>query len=84
MKNKLNKKTKKQLIKKAIKKLIATVIYYILCSILGVAIILLFFGTVGAITTACENSNVYCICFVIVNGYIITRFIIKEVYSSND
>lgn len=78
MRNRRNRKTKKEVIKRAIVKAVANLIYYSLCGILGVAVILLFFGTIGAIMELCEHSKIYCLCYFIVCGYIITRFIIKE------
>lgn len=78
MRNRRNKKSKKEIIKRAIIKGVANLIYYSLCSILGVAIILLFFGTIGAVVDLCEHSKLYCLCYFIVCGYFIARGIIKE------
>lgn len=83
MKKRRNKRTKKEIIKRAIVKGLANIIYYSLCSILGIAVILLFFGTIGAVVELCEHSKIYCLCYFIVCGYIITRFIIKEL-SNNE
>lgn len=82
MKNRRNKKSKKEIIKRAFIKGVANLIYYSLYGILGVAVILLFFGTIGAVVELCEHSKLYCLCYFIVCGYIITRFIIKEMLSN--
>ena len=72
-----NKKTKK--LKRLFVELIARLIYYSICSVIGCSAIILFFGTIGAITNLCEQSKIYCICYFIVCGSIITKWILKEV-----
>lgn len=79
MRNRRNKKTKKGQIKKLFVEIIARLIYYTITTIFCVACILLFFGTLGAIVELCMNNKIYCICYFIVCGGIITRWIIKEV-----
>lgn len=77
--NRRNKKTKKEQIKNIFAEIVAKIIYYSVISIFGVACILLVFGTLGAIVELCMNNKIYCICYFIVCGGIITRWIIKEV-----
>lgn len=79
MRNRRNKKTKKEQIKRLFIEIIARLIYYTITTIFCVACILLFFGTLGAIVELCMNNKIYCICYFIVCGGIITRWIIKEV-----
>lgn len=84
MENKRNTKkvkrgnTKKQVLKRVVIELMARCIYYTIISVVGVATILLFFGTLGAVVELCTNNKLYCICYLIVCGYIITRFTVKE------
>lgn len=73
-----NKRTKKEKIKRLFIEIIARLIYYTIISIFSIACILLFFGTVGAIIELCTISKIYCICYFIVCGCIIIRWILKE------
>lgn len=79
MRNRRNKKTKKGQIKKLFVEIIARLIYYTIISIFGVACILLVFGTLGAIVELCTVSKIYCICYFIVCGGIILKWLLKEV-----
>lgn len=79
MRNRRNKKTKKEQIKRLFIEIIARLIYYTIISIFGVACILLVFGTLGAIVELCTVSKIYCICYFIVCGGIILRWLLKEV-----
>lgn len=78
MRNRRNKKTKKEQIKRLFVEIIARLIYYTITTIFCVACILLFFGTLGAIVELCMNNKIYCICYFIVCGGIIIRWILKE------
>ena len=84
MENKRNTKkvkrgnTKKQVLKRVVVELIAKCIYYSIIATVSTATILLFFGTLGAVVELCTNNKLYCICYLVVCGYIITRFIVKE------
>lgn len=73
-----NRRTKKEQIKELFIEIVARVIYYSIISIFGVACILLFFGTVGAIIELCTINKLYCVCYFIVCGCIIIRWILKE------
>lgn len=77
--NRRNKKTKKEQIKRLFIEIIARLIYYTIISIFGVACILLVFGTLGAIVELCTVSKIYCICYFIVCGGIILKWLFKEV-----
>lgn len=77
--NRRNKKTKKEQIKRLFIGIIARLIYYTIISIFGVACILLVFGTLGAIVELCTVSKIYCICYFIVCGGIILKWLFKEV-----
>lgn len=79
MRNRRNKKTKKEQIKRLFIGIIARLIYYTIISIFGVACILLIFGTLGAIVELCTVSKIYCICYFIVCGGIILKWLFKEV-----
>lgn len=79
MRNRRNKKTKKEQIKNIFAEIVAKIIYYSVISIFGVACILLFFGTLGAIVELCTVSKIYCICYFIVCGGIILKWLFKEV-----
>lgn len=79
MRNRRNKKTKKEQIKRLFIGIIARLIYYTIISIFGVACILLVFGTLGAIVELCTVSKIYCICYFIVCGGIILKWLFKEV-----
>lgn len=79
MRNRRNKKTKKEQIKRLFIEIIARLIYYTIISIFGVACVLLVFGTLGAIVELCTISKLYCICYFIVCGGIILRWLLKEV-----
>lgn len=79
MRNRRNKKTKKEQIKRLFVEIIARLIYYTIISVFGVACILLVFGTLGAIVELCTVSKIYCICYFIVCGGIILRWLLKEV-----
>lgn len=79
MRNRRNKKTKKEQIKRLFIEIIARLIYYTIISIFGVACILLVFGTLGAIVELCTISKLYCICYFIVCGGIILKWLFKEV-----
>lgn len=79
MRNRRNKKTKKEQIKRLFIEIIARLIYYTIISIFGVACVLLVFGTLGAIVELCTISKLYCICYFIVCGGIILRWLFKEV-----
>lgn len=79
MRNRRNKKTKKEQIKRLFIEIIARLIYYTIISIFGVACILLVFGTLGAIVELCTVSKIYCICYFIVCGGIILKWLFKEV-----
>lgn len=79
MRNRRNKKTKKEQIKRLFIEIIARLIYYTIISVFGVACILLVFGTLGAIVELCTVSKIYCICYFIVCGGIILRWLFKEV-----
>ena len=84
MENKRNTKkvkrgnTKKQVLKRVVVELIAKCIYYSIIATVATATILLFFGTLGAVVELCTNNKIYCICYLVVCCYIITRFIIRE------
>ena len=73
-----NRRTKKEQIKELFIEIVARVIYYSIISIFGVACILLFFGTVGAIIELCTINKLYCVCYFIVCGCIIIKWILKE------
>lgn len=73
-----NRRTKKEQIKELFIEIVAKVIYYSIISIFGIACILLFFGTVGAIIELCTINKLYCVCYFIVCGCIIIRWILKE------
>lgn len=73
-----NRRTKKEQIKKLFIEIVARAIYYSIISIFGIACILLFFGTVGAIIELCTINKLYCVCYFIVYGCIIIRWILKE------
>lgn len=73
-----NRRTKKEQIKELFIEIVARVIYYSIISIFGIACILLFFGTVGAIIELCTINKLYCVCYFIVCGCIIIRWILKE------
>ncbi len=79
MRNRRNKKTKKEQIKRLFIEIIARLIYYTIISVFGVACVLLVFGTLGAIVELCTISKIYCICYFIVCGGIILRWLLKEV-----
>lgn len=79
MRNRRNKKTKKEQIKRLFIEIIARLIYYTITTVFCVACILLFFGTLGAIVELCTISKIYCICYFIVCGGIILRWLLKEV-----
>ena len=79
MRNRRNKKTKKEQIKRLFIEIIARLIYYTITTIFCVACILLFFGTLGAIVELCTVSKIYCICFIIVCGCIITKWTLQEI-----
>ena len=79
MRKRRNKKTKKEQIKRLFIGIIARLIYYTIISIFGVACILLVFGTLGAIVELCTVSKIYCICYFIVCGGIILKWLFKEV-----
>lgn len=79
MRNRRNKKTKKEKIKRLFIEIIARLIYYTIISVFGVACILLVFGTLGAIVELCTVSKIYCICYFIVCGGIILKWLFKEV-----
>lgn len=79
MRNRRNKKTKKEQIKRLFIEIIARLIYYTIISIFGVACVLLVFGTLGAIVELCTINKLYCICYFIVCGGIILRWLLKEV-----
>lgn len=68
-----NRRTKKEQIKELFIEIVAKVIYYSIISIFGIACILLFFGTVGAIIELCTINKLYCVCYFIVCGCIIIR-----------
>ena len=74
-----NRRTKKEQIKKLFIEIVARVIYYSIISIFGIACILLFFGTVGAIIELCTISKIYYICFIIVCSCIITKWTLQEI-----
>ena len=73
-----NRRTKKEQIKELFIEIVARIIYYSIISIFGVACILLFFGTVGAIIELCTINKLYCVCYFIICGCIIIRWILKE------
>ena len=73
-----NRRTKKEQIKELFIEIVARVIYYSIISIFGIACILLFFGTVGAIIELCTINKLYCVCYFIVCCCIIIRWILKE------
>ena len=73
-----NRRTRKEQIKELFIEIVARVIYYSIISIFGVACILLFFGTVGAIIELCTINKLYCVCYFIVCGCIIIKWILKE------
>lgn len=73
-----NRRTKKEQIKKLFIEIVARVIYYTITTIFCVACILLFFGTLGAIVELCTINKLYCVCYFIVCGCIIIRWILKE------
>lgn len=75
-----NRRTKKEQIKELFIEIVARVIYYSIISIFGIACILLFFGTVGAIIELCTINKLYCVCYFIVCGCIIIRWILKEMH----
>lgn len=77
--NRRNKKTKKEQIKRLFIEIIARLIYYTIISVFGVACVLLVFGTLGAIVELCTISKLYCICYFIVCGGIILKWLFKEV-----
>ena len=79
MRNRRNKKTKNKQIKNIFAEIVAKIIYYSVISIFGVACILLLFGTLGAIVELCTVSKIYCICYFIVCGGIILKWLFKEV-----
>jgi len=79
MRNRRNKKTKKEQIKRLFIEIIARLIYYTIISVFGVACVLLVFGTLGAIVELCTVSKIYCICYFIVCGGIILKWLFKEV-----
>lgn len=79
MRNRRNKKTKKEQIKRLFIEIIARLIYYTIISVFGVACVLLVFGTLGAIVELCTISKLYCICYFIVCGGIILKWLFKEV-----
>lgn len=79
MRNRRNKKTKKEQIKRLFIEIIARLIYYTIISVFGVACVLLVFGTLGAIVELCTISKIYCICYFIVCGGIILKWLFKEV-----
>lgn len=70
--------TKKQVLKKVVVELIVKCIYYSIIATVATATILLFFGTLGAVVELCTNNKLYYVCYLVVCGYIITRFITKE------
>ena len=73
-----NRRTKKEQIKELFIEIVARVIYYSIISIFGIACILLFFGTVGAIIELCTINKLYCVCYFIVCGCIVIKWILKE------
>lgn len=79
MRSRRNKKTKKEQIKRLFIEIIARLIYYTIILVFGVACVLLVFGTLGAIVELCTISKIYCICYFIVCGGIILRWLLKEV-----
>ena len=70
--------TKKQILKRVAIELIARCIYYLIIATVATATILLFFGTLGAVVELCTTNKLYYICYLVVCGYIITRFTVKE------
>lgn len=75
-----NKRSRKEKIKRIFAEVIARVIYYSITSIFGVACILLVLGTANAIVDLCIVNKMYCICYLIVCSYIVTRWILKGMY----
>ena len=80
MRSRRYKKTKKEKIKRLFIEIIARLIYYIIISMFGVACIFLVLGTANAIINLCIANKIYCICYLIVCSYIITRWILKGTY----
>lgn len=84
MENRINTKkvkrgnTKKEVLKRVAIELTARCIYYFIIATVATATILLFFGTLGAVVELCTNNKLYCICYLVVCGYITTRFTVKE------
>lgn len=76
--NRRNKKIGKEQVKTLFIEIIARLIYYIITTIIGISAILLVLGTIGAIVNLCTINKIYCICLLVVCGYIITRWIIEE------
>lgn len=70
--------TKKEVLKRVAIELTARCIYYFIIATVATATILLFFATLGAVVELCTTNKLYCICYLIVCGYIITRFTVKE------
>lgn len=79
MRNRRNKKIGKEQIKALFVEIIARLIYYTITTVFCIACILLLFGTIGAIVELCTVSKIYCICYFIVCGGIILRWLLKEV-----
>lgn len=73
------KRINKEKIKDIITTIIAKIIYYSITTIFGISAILLVIGTLGAIVELCMNNKIYCICYFIVCGSIIVRWIMEEI-----
>lgn len=76
--NRRNKKIGKEQVKALFVEIVARLIYYTITTIVGISAILLVVGTIGAIVNLCTINKPYCICLLVVCGYIITRWIIEE------
>lgn len=79
IRNRRNKKTKKGQIKKLIIRAIIKLIYYTITTVFLIACMLLFFGIIGAIVELCTVSKIFFICFLVVGGYIITKWTLEEI-----
>lgn len=75
-----NKRSRKEKIKRIFANLIARIIYYSITSVFGVACVLLVLGTANAVVNLCITNKMYCICYLIVCSYIITKWILKGTY----
>lgn len=76
--NRRNKKIGREQVKALFVEIIARLIYYTITTIVGISAILLVIGTIGAIVNLCTINKAYCICLLVVCGYIIIRWIIEE------